>query len=154
MECKINRYVNAPVETVFRCATDLQNAPKRISGIVKLEVLTGGPVRQGTRFRETRIMFKREATEEMEITAFDPPRSYAVDCESCGCRCRTEFKFSASGSGTEMSVTFTWQPLTFFAKMMSFMTKPMLKACIKAFEKDMDELKASIERESAVAGVA
>jgi len=38
----------------FAYATDLRNAPGRIKAITKLDVLTDGEVRLGTRFRETR----------------------------------------------------------------------------------------------------
>ena len=65
--------IDVPIDRVFSIATDLQNAPERIGGITKLEVLTDGPFGLGTRWRETRVMFGREATEVMWVTAFDPP---------------------------------------------------------------------------------
>jgi uncharacterized membrane protein len=147
MGCTVKRHVNAPVDTVFQYATDLRNAPKRIRGIKKLDVLTDGPIRVGTRFRETRIMFKREATEEMEITAMDPPNGYVVGAESHGCRYRSEFTFTPNGSGTEVVMTFQGQPLTFMTKIMAFMMRPMMKSCMKMIAADLDDLKAAIERE-------
>ena len=64
----MTRHVSAPQAMVFEYVTDLRRAPERISGITKMEVLTEGPIRAGTRFKETRMMFKRECTEEMEMT--------------------------------------------------------------------------------------
>lgn len=141
----ITKQIDAAPETVFEYATDLRRAPERINGIVKMEVLTEGPIRLGTRFRETRIMFKREATEEMEITAFDPPTGYALGCESHGCRYRTEFRLRPTDAGTEMQMEFDAHPLTLPAKVLGFLFKPMLKACIKETEKDLDDLAAAIE---------
>jgi hypothetical protein len=63
--------------------TDLDGAAERVDGIQKLEKLTDGPVGLGTRFRETRRMFRKEAAEEMEFTAFEPGRSYGVCCDAC-----------------------------------------------------------------------
>ena len=148
----IVRHIDAPVDTVFRYATDLANASKRIRGIKKLEVLTPGPIRVGTRFKETRIMFKREASEVMEITALDAPRSYVVGCENHGCRYRTEFTFSPDRSGTNVSMYFGAEPLTFMTRIMSLLMKPMMKSCLKEMGKDLDDLKAAIEGDRAGSG--
>ena len=69
----IDKYIEAPREVVFDAALDLHSVAENIRGIEKLEVLTEGPIGLGTRFRETRIMFKKEATEVMEITVFERP---------------------------------------------------------------------------------
>jgi hypothetical protein len=143
--CTITRQINAPRETVFARASDFATAPNHIRGIKKVEMLTAGPVGKGTRFRETRIMFKREATEEMEVIAFDPPSGYVLGCESCGCRYRSEFRMTPRAGGTEVQMDFNVQPLTLFAKIMGFLMKPMMKMCVKEIAKDLDDLKASIE---------
>ena len=67
MLVRTERFVTRPVEDVFAVFTDLHRAAERIRGIERLEVLTDGPVGKGTRFRETRIMFRREATEEHRV---------------------------------------------------------------------------------------
>ena len=58
--------IEAPVSTVFALATDLDGWAGRIKAITRIEKLTPGPVRVGTRFKETRKMFGKEATETME----------------------------------------------------------------------------------------
>ena len=60
----VSTQIAAPVAEVFALFTDLKNAPGRVKGIKRIELLTNGPVGVGTRFRETRVMFKRDATEE------------------------------------------------------------------------------------------
>ena len=77
--------IGAPQAAVFHLFADVKRAAEHLSGVVRVEKLTDGPVGKGTRFRETRVFFKKEATEELEITGFDPPRSYTLGCESCGC---------------------------------------------------------------------
>ena len=86
---ELTEHVAAPPAEVFAVFADFEGAPQRTSGIDKLEVLTEGPIGPGTRFRETRTMFGRQTTEELEIVAFDEGRSYSVRCESCGCEFRT-----------------------------------------------------------------
>jgi len=141
----VKKHVEAPPERVFAAATDFQNLPKFIRGIKKVEMLTDGPVGAGARFRETRTVFKREATEEMQVTAFEPPRRVALGCESCGCRYHTEFTFTPAGNGTDVRMTFEAQPLSLFAKVMSVLMKPMIKACLRESEKDLDDVKAAVE---------
>ena len=143
----VESHIEAPVPTVFEYATDLRRAPERITGIRRLDVLTEGPVRKGTRFRETRIMFKKEATEEMEIVAFDPPHAYTVGCENHGCRYLTEFRFRPERSGTNVSIRFQGVALTPVAKVMAFLLAPLVKStCEKAFAKDMNDLRVAIEK--------
>lgn len=144
----VSRHIQAPPATVFHYAADLRNAAGRIKNIRKLEVLTDGPVRKGTRFRETRVMFGREATEEMEILEFDPPKRYDVGCESCGCRYHSTLLFRPSGGATEVEFTFDAQPLTLFAKIMSVLMAPMCKKMMNECAKDIDDLRAAIETES------
>ena len=80
----IRQRIEAPRDKVFSMATDIEKWPTYMQGITRTELVGDGPVGLGTRFRETRIMFKREATEEMEITAFEPPKRYAIGCENHG----------------------------------------------------------------------
>ncbi len=143
---KLTKRVGAPPERVFAIYTDLANAEERLSGVTRLEMLTDGPVREGTRFRETRIVFKREATEEMEITRFDPGRGYSVEADSCGAHYRTDFRFSPDGDGTRVDVEFTSKPVTFAAKLMSPLGALMKGPMIKLFERDLDDLNAHAER--------
>ena len=61
MELIFHKHVTAPRALVFDRATDFAGAPARIQAIRKVEMLTPGPVRVGTQFKETRVVFKREA---------------------------------------------------------------------------------------------
>ncbi|HET6202062.1 MAG TPA: SRPBCC family protein [Planctomycetota bacterium] len=132
-------------EKVFEAAADFRNAPGRIRGIKKIEMLTDGPVRVGTKFKETRVMFGKEATETMEVVAFNPPHGYTLGCESHGCRYRTEFRFAPNAQGTTVEVTFEATPRTFASKVLGFLMAPMIKGVRKCMEKDLDDLGASIE---------
>lgn len=137
--------IAAPPDRVFALFTDLRNAPGRVKGITGLEVLTDGPIRKGTRFRETRTMFGRSCTETMEITGFEAPRSYTVTCYSGGCICQTRFDFRPDSGGTAVEFTFTASAQTFIAKIMSPLFRIMGSTCRKAVERDMADLKAVAE---------
>lgn len=141
----IQRNIAASAEAVFAAISDFQNAPKRIKGIARVEMLTHGPVGKGTRFKETRVMFGREQTETMEVMEFTPPRGYVLGCENCGCRYRSELTVVPRGDGCEVTMSFEATPLTFFAKVMMFLMRPMMKMCIKAITNDLEDIKRSFE---------
>src|SRR5947207_3024846 len=114
----LRKQIDAPLETVFALFADLANAPGRIKAITKLEILTPGPVGAGTRFRETRLMFGRECTEEMQITAFDLGRGYEITSHACGAEFRSSFSFTANCHGTGVDVEVETRALSLFAKLL------------------------------------
>lgn len=137
--------VDAPPERVFELATDFAGAPGRIRGISRVEMLTDGPVGVGTRFRETRTMFGREASETMDVAEFDPPRSYALVCESHGARYRSVFRFVPEGGGTRVEMAFQVKPMSLAARLMSLMAPMMVKMVRKEMERDLADLKRAAE---------
>ena len=113
----VSTHVAAPLERVFEVFTELDKAVERIPGITSLELLSDGPFGNGTRWRETRVIFKKEATEEMWVTGFDPPHGYTVEAQSHGMKYQTEFRFTPQGDGTTVTWDFKGTPLTWGAKL-------------------------------------
>jgi hypothetical protein len=139
-------HFSAPPERVWSVLSDFEHAAGRIEAIRKIEILTPGPVGKGTRFRETRMMFKKEATEEMEITEWVPPRRYVLECESCGCHYRSAVSCTPEENGTRVEMSMEAKPLSFAAKILgALMGWMMAGACRKAFEKDLSDLKRHVE---------
>ena len=141
----LSKFVAAPVERTFDAFTDFEHAAENVRAIESLEILGGGPVAVGMRFRETRVMFKREATEEMEITALERPDRVAVGGESCGTRFLTEFRFTPEGGGTRVELEMRFEALTLFAKLMSPLGGLMAKSAAKQMQADLDDLAAVAE---------
>jgi Polyketide cyclase / dehydrase and lipid transport len=141
----IKRHVKAPPSKVFAVASDFPNGASIVKAIEKTEMLTPGPVGVGTRFRETRTMFGRSATEEMSVSAFNPPRSFALSAESHGARYETTFTFTEKDGGTEIEMCFGVQPITFMAKVMGVLMKPMMKKMVAMCAKDLDDIAAVAE---------
>jgi carbon monoxide dehydrogenase subunit G len=79
MEIMASREVAASAGSVWEIVTDLDGSPAVLTAVERVERLDEGDgFGLGTRWRETRTMLGRQATEEMEVTAVDPPRSYTV----------------------------------------------------------------------------
>jgi hypothetical protein len=146
-KCVVSEQVGASPEAVFALASDFAGAPGRISGIKKTEMLTQGPVGVGTKFRETRVMFGKEATETMEVVEFQPGRSYTLRAVNCGCEYRTVVSVRSASPGSEITFEFSATALTFVATIMSTLMGWMMKgACVKAVRKDLADLKAAAEK--------
>ena len=90
-------------------------------------------------------MFKKEATEVMEITEHVPGRNYTFHAESCGAAYDTTFRFTRHGPATRVDVEFLCRPVSLIAKIMSPVSSLMIGWCMQAFDKDLDELKMAIE---------
>ena len=139
------KQISAPPERVFELASNFATMSERIPGIKRVEMLTNGPVGVGTKFKETRVMFGKEATETMEVTAFDPPRSYSIGCNSCGCVYDSKLDFIPSAGGTMMTMTMSVTAVSFFAKLMSPLSKLMMGMMRKCFEGDLEAIRKAAE---------
>jgi carbon monoxide dehydrogenase subunit G len=133
-ELTVSTQVAAPLERTFQAFTNLEKAVERVPAITAVEILSEGPFGEGTRWRETRLMFKKEATEEMWVTGFNPPNSYTVEAESHGMKYSTLFEFTTVGDGTKVTWTFTGKALTLGAKIMApifnVLMKGMMRKCM------------------------
>jgi carbon monoxide dehydrogenase subunit G len=77
---EIHQDVNAPADAVWTLITDIEHCPQFIAGIESVQMLSGDQeFGVGTRWRETRVMFGKSATEEMTVTAVEPGRSYETE---------------------------------------------------------------------------
>ncbi len=142
---EVQATVAAPPERVFEAATDLASLPETMSGIDSVEALSDGPFGAGTRWRETRTLYGRQATEEMWVTGFDPPRSYVVEAESHGAHYRTEITFAPEGDGTRVTFVFGARPVSFVARLFSIFSGMMMKGVKKALAQDLEDLKRVAE---------
>ncbi|CAN5445557.1 hypothetical protein BH11PLA2_BH11PLA2_15400 [soil metagenome] len=146
MNMTVSKTIAAPVEKVFAAMADIPNAPSRIPAILKIEMLTPGPVGVGTMFKETRKMFGKEATETMEFTAFEPNQRYVLSADSCGgVHFDTEILFKTEGTGTRVEMNVNAEAKTFASRvmgtLMGWMMKGMMKKCLIA---DLDGIKKSL----------
>ena len=67
MQIELSHTVAAQPADAFAVVVNVHDWPQIIRSIKKVEVLTPGPLRRGSRLREDRIMFGRTAAQELEI---------------------------------------------------------------------------------------
>ncbi|WP_380164325.1 SRPBCC family protein [Jannaschia sp. R86511] len=144
----VTRHVAAPVARVWAVATDLAGAPSVIADIDAVTVLTPGPFGVGTRWRETRTMLGRTASEEMVVTAVAPERSYTAEADSRRTHYSSTFTFApAPDGGTRMAMSFGGEPSGGLAKALTRLTAPLTRRAVeKTLRADLDDIAAAAER--------
>ncbi len=146
---RIEREVAAPADRVWSVLTDLERSPEVISGVDSVERLDDGAgFAVGTRWRETRTMFGKEATEVMWVTAMDPGRDYVVEAESRGVHYRSELGVSPEGDAAcRLWMTFGATPLTLGGRIMGATIGLLFRgATRKMLAKDLDDIATEAER--------
>lgn len=140
-ECRIQ----APNAEVFQVFADLPNLSERVQAITGIEMLTPGDVGVGTRFKETRVMFGKEATEVMEVTQFSPPEHIREEARSNGMNYVSDWTFTEDSGMTTVRIEFSGTAQTWLGKGLSLLFSGMAGSMKKAFLADMDDLKRFLE---------
>jgi len=142
----VGREVAASPQTVWRIVTDLDGTANVISAITALERTDDGSgFGVGTSWRETRVMFGRESTESMEVTAVDEGRSYTVESLSRGVLYTSVMKVEPRGDGSYLAWEFGAEAQSTSAKLMSIIGKLFEGTTRKALAQDLDDIAATAE---------
>lgn len=143
----MSKSIDAPPEKVWATITSIDSSAETISGINEIERLsddTGFGV--GTRWRETRTMFGKEATEEMEVTSIDEGRSYTVEADSHNVHYTSVLSVEPDGEGSTLRMTFHGEPRGAFTKFMAATVGRLMKgATRKALERDLEDIAMAAE---------
>jgi len=142
----VTKDIAAPVKRVYAVFTDVEQAAELVKGINKVELLSKGSFAVGTRWKETRVMFGREASEIMEVTACDPPHGFVTEAESHGMRYRAQWRFDPLSDGTRVTLEFSGIPLSRFAKLASPVSGLMSGGIATLIKQDMEDMAAAAEQ--------
>ncbi len=148
MKMSVSTDIQASPEAVWKIVSDIENAAATIRGITKVEVLepATGPSLVGFKWRETRVMFGKEATEVMWVTAAQEPRFYDTRAESHGSIYEMRVAVEPAGGGSRLTMTFEGTPQTMGAKIMWALTGWMAKGSMrKALSGDLADIKGAAE---------
>ncbi|WP_040320010.1 SRPBCC family protein [Aeromicrobium marinum] len=104
---ELTQATTAPPAAVWDVITDLDAAPDVLSGVDRVERIEGPGYAVGTRWRETRTMMGKSASEEMVVTAVEPTSRTVVEADGGGVHYRSEFELVPDGSGTTIVFRFS-----------------------------------------------
>jgi polyketide cyclase/dehydrase/lipid transport protein len=144
----LEKFITTPVEQVFSIFSDIDHAADNISGVIKIEKLTEGPVGVGTRFKQTRHLLNMDATETLEFIEFTAFKSYTVKAEFCGEEYTVWINFERRSAGTTVFIKCQVRPLSLIGKFASPLGSVLMTSIRKVFEQDLNDLKAVCEAQN------
>ena len=148
----LTQAIAAPPAAVLAAASDLAAAPAHIPGLLKIEGLTPGPLRVGTRWLETRRTPVGRKTLEVWITAADPARGYTAAWDLAGARFEAAFEVApepntapaahATAPRTRCRMITTIQPRGGLSRLLLTLGRGSLT---RSLQGDLDALKRAVE---------
>ena len=148
MKVKAKVSIKGRKEDVWHAITDIEGSVGRISAIESIDILekpASGIL--GLKWKETRTMFGKEATETMWITDAKENEYYQTRAESHGALYISRLEIEEAGDETNLTMGFEGEAQSLGAKIMSFLTGFMFKgATEKALKQDLIDIKAFVEK--------
>ncbi|MGI9271444.1 MAG: SRPBCC family protein [Woeseiaceae bacterium] len=147
MKVTVSEEINAPRERIWSIVTDVDSWVDTISGIVSIEVIDRPESGfMGLKWRETRVLFGKEAVETMWITGVEEFHWYETRAESHGAIYKTRISLDDSNGKIAITMVFSSRPVTIGAKLMSVMGF-LFKGTMKKFlQEDLADIRAAAER--------
>jgi hypothetical protein len=139
--------INGTKEAIWNVISDIENSQKNIRGIQKIEILEQASEGiLGLKWRETRIMFGKEATEDMWISHAEANSYYKTRAESHGAVYITTMRIEEKKASCILSMAFESESLSFMAKIMNVIFGGMMKKSTeKALLEDLNDIKSVVE---------
>jgi len=140
----VTRTICASAESVFEAVAHIENFSKIVPEIRKVEFLSEQKFGVGARFKETRLMGKREGTTTIEVTEYASPERVRMVADEGGTIWDTTFTIRPTAADqVELVMVMEARAHKFFAKLIN----PLIKGMIRKFiEKDLDAVKAHCEK--------
>jgi uncharacterized protein YndB with AHSA1/START domain len=131
--------IACPAEKVFAALTDLEHLPGWQSSAVSST--PDGPLAVGTRIREQRRLMGRELENELEVTAYDPPRRFALEGRSGPVPLSIDHELVEKDGKTVLRVHAQAEPGALYK-----LAEPMIKrAAEQELRTDFERLKGRLE---------
>lgn len=140
--------IKAEKEDIWSFITDYSKWVENIKAIKAVEVIEEGESFLGFKWKETRVMFGKEADEVMWVTDVVENEMYRTRAESHGSVYNTTISIVDHGSHCVLSQEFEGIPQKFMGKiMMGLMGGMMKKSTEKAVYQDLVDIKNYIENQ-------
>lgn len=151
--------IDAPASVVWSVLTDLEGTAQLLQGVKGIERLSADTGYQvGTRWRETRVMFGQEASEEMTVVEVEPERRTVLHAESHGMKYVSGFELRpvrdelGEPAQTQLVMRFEGEAVEhgLLQRFLMAATGPLgAAASKKAMRQDLMDIAAEAERRAA-----
>jgi uncharacterized membrane protein len=132
--------VERPAEVIFHYLIDLERLPEWQASAVSARA--DGPLAEGSRIAERRRVLGREVENELEVTAFEPPRRFALKALRGPVRFTVDHRLDEDGGSTLVHVVAEAEPGAFMK-----LAEPLLaRTAEQELRGDFERLKEVVER--------
>lgn len=148
MKVSTSVFIDKPKEDVWKVVTDIENCADRITSIIRVDILENpNDSLVGLKWRETRNMFGKEASEIMWVTESVDSAYYVTRAESHGSIYISRIEVESKDEGTLLTMTFIGEAQTWMAKILSAVMSVMIKGSIKKeLDKDLQDIKRYLSK--------
>ena len=151
MDVSVDIEIATDKSRVWQAIIDIDHCMKMIPSILAVDILSrpeSGLV--GLKWKETRLMFGKEASETMWITDALENEYYSTRAESHGSIYRTRLSLKEKGeSRCILTMTFDGEAQSFLMKVLSVIMSPMMKGSMKkVLLKDLTDIKRYVEQQA------
>lgn len=146
MQIELAHTVAAQPADAFAVVVNVHDWPQIIRSIRKVEVLTPGPLRTGSRLREHRIMFGRTAAQELEIATVERPHRLRMLVAHPDLHYELDHVIDAVyGGGCRIMLIFRSRPATSAGRALQPLMVPFMEITLRdELEQDLSDLAAAV----------
>jgi carbon monoxide dehydrogenase subunit G len=101
---EMSEWIACPPKRIFEFITDSNNAPRIVPSVKSSIKLTDGPIKVGTRYRETRLMHGKEQSAELEVSEYAEPNVYAMRNVTSGIETVYRYTLKPEKDGTRINL--------------------------------------------------
>jgi uncharacterized membrane protein len=136
-----NIHINKPAAAVFAFVAEFANDAKWQKDLVRSEKTSDGPIAVGTTGLLVQKFAGQEIKNEVVVTVYDPPKTYAFKTTSGPVQFEGSLSLEEMAGGTHVTMKAKGEPGGFF-KLAEGMLQKELE---KGFERDLAKLKEILE---------
>ncbi len=156
MTVQIDLRRNVAAEPAEACGTvaDVMEWPLTIGSVRSVELLTAGPIDEGSQLRVSRFLFGRETTQQLEVASLEPPRRLLLLVEDRDIHFELDHVIDGIfGGGSRVMLIFRSRPKTQVGKGAHPFMSPFMEITLRdELEEDLLDLTNAITLRSAVGG--
>lgn len=139
--------IQRPIAEVFAYLSNLENGPQWQSGLLEVRRTTQGPLGVGAQFTAARKFLGRRMEGSMEMSAYEPNRSFAIKSSSGSTPFEQTFLFEPVAGGVRLTSEMQLQTSGIMG-----LAEPLIASGVKReFEADFGTLKDLLESQTVAA---
>ena len=154
VQIDLMRTVAARPAEAFETVADVMEWPLIIGSVRSVELLTPGPVDEGSQLRVSRFLFGRETTQQLEVAGLEPPRRLLLFVEDPDIHFELDHVIDGVfGGGSRIMLIFRSRPKTQVGKAAHPFMSPFMEITLRdELEEDLLDLATAVTLRSAVGG--